>query len=1377
MQQLEFAGGVDLGKPFHYTHGSVESIREPVPKTVSSYHEIKYHDVPEFRRDTKFIQRILNKSLETTETPELDTTTTVDIIKAIKNITSRMSLGNATPSSTEAKYVPVEQGDTAGKQHQTQAAIAENNASVRTEYLLDSIKREFGVSHGLIANMSGQMSIDLGNVRDILSGIFNRKVGADDRFQKALLATQYKQEIALNELIFVSRSANSLAEEQRKRILHNTGLADQHKTTKEERTSIRDEQRMYDLKVALIQGNLESNLKHLNSIWTNKAKLGAERNWKKLKSKVFGDGDRSVYSHLKERTGNNWTNLKTDVSEKGVFGTIGSGLKSGVVSVGNGLSRVGSAVEDGVDKTINRSFMDNVKAAGKTIAGEDSVLRRHILPSVKSFVAGTVDGIDTAFGSKSPQEMEIENNKALHVTIPEHLSNIHKALLSLNSLGNGSVPVSESTLPQSKDSQPDITATVTPDAPTPAPAIDVPKPTIDDRLPIADVPKPAVQEVSASVIKQDTPETPAQHASAESTVNKIATLVKISDRLIALPEYRKLRKYTSRIPAKHKRVQPDQVYIGHRLTEQVALQAQMLEQLKKLDGGKSGLAGLLGMGGSLLSGAGSAAGSLTTLLPMVLRLAASPAGLTILGMLAVYLGKDAIADAVSDVYSTVSDKVGKVGNAISAGVTNGWNAIEDAGSKVFGKTPVHEEVAKLKAQQELTTGVTPANLIETDQQLETDRRTANRMNSAMLVTPGLGLVTYLKDKWLANNTSVYDTNDSPEEGVDNAYQDSPLVSTETVKTKGYTGQLRNAGGEAYFLPDEEYRGFIDGVATPLQRVAVVSRATRGNFIGMAYEYNLLTKKRLYVVDSVRTSSEQAYLYRTKPKGKAAPQGTSMHEFGLALDIDSLSGNLAECERLGLMRKYGFWRPIATEPWHIEAIGINPYVAKIVARTMTPESLAPYVMGSRGSGGGGPGITSGYKTRSHEAYEAIIKGGNSVQTAKSITDAAPGSTGAEEKSTVLEPGSSNVGSGVPSSIPVGGTALPSGAGMPPPPPGPYGGMGATSSAGTGSSGPVSDSPISKLTKTEKHGSMASFNDRARFVMRKLMELGWSRAAALGMAANIDQESDFRPDAELVDDTGSTAGIVQWRGARQRKFKELYGKDLKGSSLEEQVKYLDWELRNKGGDKPTYEAGLLLQQATSPEQATEIFLKKVERPGNIDREIPKRMKNLAEMTKLLGSDTGTSPTTALAGTTPSQPTTPPVAGSKPSGYYSYGPNTPAEMLPSKDTASVSRPSMQPVSTPTVAPPPVTDSGFMKTSLSAPLTQARTDTGTLNRTDIKTVFDQSLLVQKDMLTELRKIYGAVSGKGASPQPPPTVTPPTQTKAKLNGNVYERDTVGVSI
>lgn len=90
-----------------------------------------------------------------------------------------------------------------------------------------------------------------------------------------------------------------------------------------------------------------------------------------------------------------------------------------------------------------------------------------------------------------------------------------------------------------------------------------------------------------------------------------------------------------------------------------------------------------------------------------------------------------------------------------------------------------------------------------------------------------------------------------------------------------------------------------------------------NFTAMSKEYKERTGKSITVTSANRSIEEQQKLYETMPKGMAAKPGSSLHNFGWAMDISSKDAN--ELEELGLLDKYGFHRPLLAkgETWHIE----------------------------------------------------------------------------------------------------------------------------------------------------------------------------------------------------------------------------------------------------------------------------------------------------------------------------------------------------------------------------------------------------------------------------------------------------------------------------
>lgn len=140
-----------------------------------------------------------------------------------------------------------------------------------------------------------------------------------------------------------------------------------------------------------------------------------------------------------------------------------------------------------------------------------------------------------------------------------------------------------------------------------------------------------------------------------------------------------------------------------------------------------------------------------------------------------------------------------------------------------------------------------------------------------------------------------------------------------------------------------------------------------NLRAMAQEYGERTGKPITITSGSRSTAQQQALYNKNPR-KAAKPGNSLHEFGLAIDVNS--SDLDALEEAGLMRKYGFTRPVGGEPWHMEAIGIqgNLSLAK------KDESFATQaIAASIGKGGGGVGTMDGVPLgkRNQELSMAIL----------------------------------------------------------------------------------------------------------------------------------------------------------------------------------------------------------------------------------------------------------------------------------------------------------------------------------------------------------------------------------------------------------------------
>ena len=107
-------------------------------------------------------------------------------------------------------------------------------------------------------------------------------------------------------------------------------------------------------------------------------------------------------------------------------------------------------------------------------------------------------------------------------------------------------------------------------------------------------------------------------------------------------------------------------------------------------------------------------------------------------------------------------------------------------------------------------------------------------------------------------------------------------------------------------------------------VTGLNGAFKSQFAHAIQEYMQRTKRKVQINSAYRSIEEQAYLYRTKPKGYAAKPGSSLHNFGFAVDINSSDANAMDS--MGLLAKYGLERPLPHEKWHIQPKGITKAMA-------------------------------------------------------------------------------------------------------------------------------------------------------------------------------------------------------------------------------------------------------------------------------------------------------------------------------------------------------------------------------------------------------------------------------------------------------------------
>lgn len=136
------------------------------------------------------------------------------------------------------------------------------------------------------------------------------------------------------------------------------------------------------------------------------------------------------------------------------------------------------------------------------------------------------------------------------------------------------------------------------------------------------------------------------------------------------------------------------------------------------------------------------------------------------------------------------------------------------------------------------------------------------------------------------------------------------------------------------------------------------------------------------------------------------------------------------------------------------------------------------------------------------------------------------------------------------------------------------------------------------QAEQNKASGSVDDRTRQALSYFTGQGYSREQAAAIVGNLMRESSMNPAAEgdMRDGKYTSYGIAQWHDGRQDEFKKLFGKDIHGSSLEEQLAFLQYELtQGKFAN-----VGSEIRQSSDVREASGIFTRKYEIPENAARE---------------------------------------------------------------------------------------------------------------------------------------------------------------------------------
>jgi len=178
------------------------------------------------------------------------------------------------------------------------------------------------------------------------------------------------------------------------------------------------------------------------------------------------------------------------------------------------------------------------------------------------------------------------------------------------------------------------------------------------------------------------------------------------------------------------------------------------------------------------------------------------------------------------------------------------------------------------------------------------------------------------------------------------------INTNTGDTNNNTNINKSAINLAtgdFATPSTKYDGMSFTSRSDPSSIDNLNNNVNQLFSSMTAEYKQLTGNNIQINEGFRTKEQQTYLHNKNPLGAAKP-GNSTHEFGLAIDIPSVDAN--KLDEFGLLRKYGFTRPIGQEPWHLEPSGVSmdPFGSKSDA-----DLRNKYISNSIGRGGGGYGL--------------------------------------------------------------------------------------------------------------------------------------------------------------------------------------------------------------------------------------------------------------------------------------------------------------------------------------------------------------------------------------------------------------------------------------
>lgn len=125
---------------------------------------------------------------------------------------------------------------------------------------------------------------------------------------------------------------------------------------------------------------------------------------------------------------------------------------------------------------------------------------------------------------------------------------------------------------------------------------------------------------------------------------------------------------------------------------------------------------------------------------------------------------------------------------------------------------------------------------------------------------------------------------------------------------GFNDNVKAVGGNIKQYANLGSNVNYEGLKDPVKR----------RFTAMAAEHYQKTGKKVQINSALRTRADQERMWKKYGPKRAAPPGRSLHESGVAIDVNT--PDVQRLEKLGLLKKYGFWLPyFPKETWHLEPV--------------------------------------------------------------------------------------------------------------------------------------------------------------------------------------------------------------------------------------------------------------------------------------------------------------------------------------------------------------------------------------------------------------------------------------------------------------------------